>query len=364
MRISQLLVGAGPGDAVSGAALRLRAAFRRIARSEIYAVHVHPALRGEVTHLDEFPLDGSSDDIVIVHVSIGEPGFVDFVANCPERVVLCYHNITPARFFEPLEPQFAARVRAGRWELREIAAVADAAIADSRFNAAELDGLGVHGVEVAAPPLDLDRLLGVEPDAATTAELAGCPGPVLLWVGQVLAHKRPDLAVDALHLLNVNHQPDARLYLAGRFTSPLWSSAVVRHIESLKLPTARMLGAVTDAQLSALYRGADVMVITSEHEGFCVPLVEAFAFGLPVVARAFGAIEETAAGAAMVLPQDAGAPELCEAVARVCADDAVRTELVRRGRERAAELTPDATLSGFLRSFARVLERCGSPDDL
>ncbi len=359
MRISQLLVGAGPGDAVTGAALRLRDALRRIASSSIYAVHIHPALRSDVVDLHRFPLDGSPEDVVIVHVSIGEPGFVDFVANCPERVVLCYHNITPARFFEPTEPAFAARVRAGRWELRTLAAVADGAIADSRFNASELEAIGMSGVEVAAPPLDLDRLLGTEPDAATVAELEGCSGPVVLWVGQVLPHKRPDLAVDALHLLNVNHQPDARLYLAGRYTSPVWSSALVRHVESLKLPNARVLGSVSDSQLAALYRGADALLITSEHEGFCVPVVEAFAFGLPVVARAYGAIGETAAGAAMVLPQEAGAPELCEALARVLTDDAVRADLVSRGHERAAELTSETTLVGFLRSLSRVLEPDG-----
>lgn len=355
MRIHQLLVGAGPGDAITDAALRVRSALRCIAESDVYAVHVHPALYGDVIYLDEFPLDGTSDDVLIVHVSIGEPGFVDFVANCPERVVLSYHNITPAGFFEPLEPEFAARLRSGRWELRALASVAFGAIADSSFNAAELLALGMSDVQVAAPPLDLDRLLHVEPDAEMAAELESCPGPVILWVGQVLAHKRPDLAIDALHLLNVNHFPDASLFLAGRFTSPLWSSALVRHVESLKLSTARVLGPVTDAQLAALYRSADALLITSEHEGFCVPLVEAFSFGVPVVTRDYGAIAETSGGAAMVLPAGAGSPELCEALARVCSDREVRDRMVCGGEQRAAALTADSTLRGFLAALARVL---------
>lgn len=356
MRIHQLLVGAGPGDAITDAALRVRSALRRIAESDVYAVHVHPALHSDVLQLDEFPLDGTAEDIVIVHVSIGEPGFVDFVTNCPERIVLSYHNITPAEFFDPLEPEFAARLRAGRWELQALASVACGAIADSSFNAAELVALGMSDVQVAAPPLHTDRLLHVEPDADMTAELESWSGPMVLWVGQILAHKRPDIAIDVLHLLNVNHRPDARLYLAGRFTSPLWASAVVRHVESLKLPTARVLGVVSDAQLASLYRRADAVLITSEHEGFCVPVIESFSFGVPVVARDFGAIKETSAGAAMVLPADAGSPELCEALARVTSDEGVRTEMVRRGRRRAAELTTDSTLRGFLAALTRVLE--------
>ncbi|MEI2698421.1 MAG: glycosyltransferase [Microthrixaceae bacterium] len=285
MRIHQLLVGANSGDAVTEAAFRLQGAYSRIAESEVFAVHIHPALAGRVRRLVDFPLDGSPHDVVIVHVSIGEPGLLDFVANCPERIVLNYHNITPARFFDGFDPAFAAWLRGGRWDLRSLVTVADGAIADSRFNAAELESLGMADVEVAPPPLNLARLHEVEPDEDLVAELDASPGPLILVVGQILAHKRPELAVDALHLLNVNHAPEARMVLAGVLTSPAWSSALVRHVESLKLSTARVMGAVSDAELAALYRRADLLLVPSEHEGFCVPVVEAFSFDVPVVTR-------------------------------------------------------------------------------
>lgn len=357
MRISQLLIGANPGDAVTEAALRLQGAYSRIAESEVYAVHIHPSLADRIPHLEHFPLDGTPQDVLIVHVSIGEPGVVDFVANCPERVVLSYHNITPAGFFDEFEPTFAARLRSGRWDLKSLADIAVGAVADSTFNARELEALGMVDVEVAPPPLHLGRLHDAEPDADLTSELAAINDPVVLVVGQILPHKRPELAVDALHLLNVNHLPGARLYLAGMFTNPRWSSALVRHVESLKLSTVRVLGAVSDAQLGALYRRADVLFVPSEHEGFCVPLVEAFSFGVPVVGRDFGAITETAGGAALVLPGDAGPAEMCEALARVLTDSALRTEMRRRGEERSARFSADATLSASVGALASVLQR-------
>lgn len=362
MRISQLLIGANPGDAVTEAALRLQSAYSRIATSEVYAVHIHPALARRVRRLEAFPLDGTADDVLIVHVSIGEPGVVDFVANCPERVILSYHNITPASFFEDFEPSFAARLRAGRWDLKNLARVAIGAIADSAFNACELEALGMTDVEVAPPPLHLRRLHDVEPDAPLTAELAAIEDPVVLVVGQILPHKRPELAVDALHLLNVNHLPGARMYLAGMFTNPTWSSALVRHVESLKLSTARVLGAVTDEQLAALYRRADALLVPSEHEGFCVPLIEAFSFGVPVIGRAFGAIPETAGGAALILPRSAGPAEMCEAMARVLSDRSVGVEMRRRGYERSVHFSADATLEASVGALARVLRRAnGAP---
>jgi len=357
MRISQLLIGASPGDAVTEAALRLSDALSLIAESEVYAVHIHPALEGRVTRLAKFPLDGSADDVLILHVSIGEPGIADFVANCPERVILSYHNITPSSFFEEFDPAFAARLRAGRWELKAFADSAMGAIADSEFNAAELKALGLTDIEVAPPPLNLQRLHDIEPDAHFTDELAAVEGPLLLTVGQILPHKRPELAVDAHHLLNVNYLPKARLFIAGVFTNPLYSSALVRHVESLKLSTVRVLGAVTDAQLSALYRRADVLLVPSEHEGFCVPIIEAFSLGVPVVARGFGAIPETAGAAALVLPCSATAADLCEAVNRVLSDKAISLEMTRLGLERARLFTAEETLHGSLAALARVLQR-------
>ena len=131
----------------------------------------------------------------------------------------------------------------------------------------------------------------------------------------------------------------------------------MRHVESLKLSTARVMGAVSDAQLAALYRRADLLLVPSEHEGFCVPVVEAFSFDVPVVTRAFGAIPETAGGAALVLPCDAGPADMAEAMARVLRDEGVRAEMRRRGRARVQELSAPATLRSSVAALARVLRR-------
>lgn len=355
MRIHQIVIGASPGDAITSAALRARNALRQWVDAEVYGVHVHPALRDEVHDLwDRYPRDGRPDDVLVYHVSIGEPAVVDFVVRSPERFILSYHNITPASWFQSTNPEFASRLRDGRAELRTLVGAAEGAIAASGFNAAELVGLGIDRVETAPPPMDLERLSDVGADTSLVAHLDPS-APLVLTVGQVLPHKRQDLALQAHHFLNVNHLPDAQLVVAGAMRQHVWSSAVVRHSESLRLTSARITGEVSDAQLAALYRRADVLLVPSEHEGFCVPLIEAMTFGVPVVARDFAALAETAGGAALILPPSAGAPELAAALARVLCDDDVADVLRARGRRRSARFEADRTLALWLRALTRLL---------
>lgn len=355
MRIHQIIIGASPGDAVTSAALRARDALRAWVDADVFGVHVHPALRGEVHDLwDDYPRDSRHGDVLVHHVSIGEPAVVDFVTRCPERLILSYHNITPPSWFESTNPEFAARLRDGRAELRTLVGVAEAGIAASSYNAGELIDLGLDRVEVAPPPIDLERLSEVDADSSLVDDLAPSD-QLVLTVGQVLPHKRQDLALQAQHFLNVNHLPQARLVIAGAMRQHVWSSAVVRHSESLRLDTARVTGGVSDAQLAALYRRADVLLIPSEHEGFGVPLIEAMAHGVPVVTRDFAALAETAGDAALVLPASAGAPELATALARVLSDNDLADELRDRGRRRAAEFTAERTLASWLQALATLL---------
>lgn len=356
MRIHQVVIGASPGDAVTSAALRTRNALRRWVDADVFGVHVHPSLEGDVKDLwDDYPRDGTAADVMILHVSIGESGVTDFVLRSPERLVLAYHNITPCHWFEAVNPEFARRLRDGRAELSALVASAEASIADSRYNAAELHALGAERVDVAPPPLDLARLADTTPDGSLVDGIVPPDAPLVLVVGQLLPHKRPELAVQAHHFLNVNHAPEAHMVLAGAMRQHQCSSAVVRHVESLRLTTCRPTGAVSDAQLAALYRRADVLLVASEHEGFCVPLIEAMTFGLPVVTRDFGAIAETAGGAALVLPSDAGAPELAGAVARVLGDDDLRATMRSLGLRRSQRFDKDRTVDGWVRALTGVL---------
>ena len=353
--IHQLLVSASRGDAVTDAAFAARQVLELVGPSKIGARYWDRALDGEVLGLDELCAVADAGDALIYHASIGEPGFVEFVQSWDGPVILQYHNMTPAAFFQEVDQTFAVRLTEGRLELAQLLGRVDASIAPSSFNAEELARLGYQDVRVVPLILDVQGLVDTEPTPSTMHHLAVSEGPVLFFLGQTLPHKRPDLLIRAYHLLVTYHRPDARLVMAGPPRVPAYAEHLGRMIFELNLPGCWLAGQVTRSDVVAFYRSATAFVTASEHEGVCLPLIEAMGFGVPVIARACTAIPETLGGAGLLLPDDAGPALMCEAMLAVIEDHDLHQDLVRAGRERLAQLRPEVAGAGLLAALADVL---------
>src|SRR5580704_13980159 len=139
--IHQILAAASPGDAITNAALDYRDVLRKVGPSEVFARHIAPSSAGEVRPLSEFAASGSRG-LLVYHASIGEPTVSAFLLSRPEPIVLVYHNITPAKYFEGIDDTFAELLVLGRLELESIRHRVVLAIAASHFNAAELEAIG------------------------------------------------------------------------------------------------------------------------------------------------------------------------------------------------------------------------------
>lgn len=356
MAVHQLLVGASPGDAVTGAALDLRAVLRRIGPSDIFANYIEPELVGDVRLLRELAeRRAEPGDVLVYHASIGEPDVAALLLERREPLMVVFHNVTPATYFATVDPYLAARLAAGRVELAALAPRVDLALAVSDFNATDLAGLGYGDVRVWPLPLDPARWLATEPDGPTAERLAADAGrPLVLFVGQVLPHKRPDLLLSAFCVLQTYLVPEARLAMVGWARNARYGAAIRALARDQNLDVT-FTGPVGDAELAAWYGAATAFVSMSEHEGVGIPLLEAMAHGVPVVARAWAAIPETLAGAGLLLPADAGPLLGGEAMACVLSDEGCRKQLVDAGRERVATLDPDASRAAFLGHLATVL---------
>jgi glycosyltransferase involved in cell wall biosynthesis len=210
-------------------------------------------------------------------------------------------------------------------------------------------------VRVAKLIIDVDHLTAIEPDPQVEAELARLEGPVLLFVGQMLPHKRPDLLLKAFHVLVTYLLPEANLLLVGTNRFPLYSAALEQFRAELGLHTASFRGSISQEAWAAHFRRADAFVTASEHEGFLVPLVESFAFEKPTVARAHAAIPETMGGAGLLLPPEEDATLLAEAMAEVLTDDVLRKELVERGRDRLVEFDAERARAAMLEHLLDVV---------
>jgi L-malate glycosyltransferase len=359
MEIHQILHSAAAGDAVTNSALHYRSLLRRIGPSEVYAAHIHPALAGNVLPLSSYdsrPSSRSGANLLLYHLSIGSAEVLAFLLARRERVGVVYHNITPSEYFRAYDSDLADDVDEGRRQLALLRDRADLAIAVSSYNAGELEAIGYRNVRVAAAVADPEHLLTVTPDAGLMASLqASLDGPLVLFVGQLLPHKRPDLLMAAYHVLVTYLLPEAHLAFVGPARLPGYGLAIQRFARELNLRRVRFYGWVRNEDLAALYRNADLLVTTSEHEGFCVPLLEAMGFGVPVVARAFAAIPDTLGDGGLLLPPDADALLIAEAMYAVLGDEAVRDDLVARGRARLEELDPAAAQTSFLEALLETV---------
>lgn len=357
MRFDQILVTAAPGDAITAAALGIRRLLRLVGPSEIYARNIHPELLADV-----LPLEGYGQswrppgDVIIFHASIGEPSVHALVMERRERLILVYHNISPPAYFLPFDRRFAALLEEGRRALAEMRDRVSCALAVSEYNARELVELGFRDVRVSPFIVDVSHLQEVVPDAATSRRLAEeWDGPMVLFVGQLLPHKRPDLLVQAFHVLQTYLLPEVRMTLVGPNRLTGYRQALESLVSQLHLDRVALVGAVKPEELVAYYRRADVFVTLSEHEGFCVPLVEAMAFGIPVIARDHGAIRETLGGAGLLLPAEAGPMLVAEAVAALVEDARARAALGLRGAERLAAFDPQRARACLVEQLLSVV---------
>ncbi|HEX5266286.1 MAG TPA: hypothetical protein VFW24_05895, partial [Acidimicrobiales bacterium] len=140
-RIDQLVVSAVPGDAITTAAIELQAVLAELGPSGLYARYIHPEMEGRFefpeARMHQSPAP-SDQDVMVYHASIGEPTLRDVLLHGPERLVVNYHNISPAGPFWPYDADFASRLDWGRDELAALAPRASLALANSAYSAAEL----------------------------------------------------------------------------------------------------------------------------------------------------------------------------------------------------------------------------------
>lgn len=337
--IHQVVVGASEGDAITQMALNLRDGLRATCDSEVYAYWRHGnAMQRECLALERIP-DSSDVDVLIYHLSIGLDKVHDFMMSRTEKLVLSYHNITPARFYEDTNPEFAEYLRLGREELHLLRDRVVLAFADSEFNAGELREIGYQDISVVPAGLDPARLASLDFDVALVGQLKRrFPNGYAVAVGQILPHKRVDQLMTTMHLLNSTHWGNVGLVVCGAARQAGYWSSILRFQQRTAMVDVHFPGAVSDKQLATYVRCASVFIGMSDHEGFCIPPVEAASLGVPVVVKGAAAVPETIGDGALVLPADASPVIAAEAVHEVMHNPETRIRLIGRGHQRVREL--------------------------
>ncbi|MHB1426536.1 MAG: glycosyltransferase family 4 protein [Gemmataceae bacterium] len=332
------------GDAVGNDALEMR----RILTARGHTVGMfssHWLKKSEHTQDAAELGDFLADDpqaILIYHHAIGWRDGLTLLRRTTCRRVVKYHNVTPGRFFAGLSRDLVRICQLGREQLRELVkANCDLYLSASSYNQGELIDAGAPAERCAVvPPFHhIDRLHDQPADPKILRQLDD-GRTNLLFVGRRAPNKGHRFLLDAFAVYREHYDRESRLLLIGREDRTLISYSNQLREQASRLgvlESVLLIDAVSEAELKAYYERASVFVLASEHEGFCVPLVEAMALHVPIVAYGVAAVPHTVGDAGLVWDE----PDpflLAQSIDTVVHDASVRRQLTERGRRRYQSL--------------------------
>ncbi len=302
MEVHQFATSLAYGDAISDEMIEIQKVLRQAGfRSEIFTRFFDPRLAGLARDYREYRQYSSAGNIVIFHFSIGSPVSRMFF-RIPDKKIMIYHNITPHDFFVNTHRLLARECYKGRLEIKLFVDKVDLTLGDSEFNRRELESVGYRRTGVLPILMDFSRF-----DRAAdpiTGELLADGKTTILFVGRLIPNKKYEDLIKTFSFYKKHFNRDSRLVLAGDYRGweRYWHG--LRELaDRLSLADIHFTGHIEFEELLAYYEAANIFLSLSEHEGFGVPLIEAFYKKIPVIAYRAGAVEETMNGGGILLTE-------------------------------------------------------------
>jgi glycosyltransferase involved in cell wall biosynthesis len=294
-RVHQVLATLGYGDAIGHEVLGIQNVLRGAGyASEIFVETADRRLEHLTTDYREMVGGVDPDDVLIHHFSIGSRASRTAYA-LPGRMILVYHNITPPEYFLGVHKDLVKLCFRGRRELTAYVSRCALALGDSAYNREELEQLGFARTGVL-PVVPGFSHLDLPPNTMTAGRFDDGWTNVM-FVGRVIPNKKFEDVIRAFHVYRTKHNPRSRLLLVGSYSGFEKYLAMLHGLVArLGTPDVHFLGHVANEELTALYDIADLFLCASEHEGFCVPIVESFYKRVPVLAFAATAVPATMDG--------------------------------------------------------------------
>lgn len=297
--IHQVLATLAYGDAIGHEVLGIQRVLRHAGyASDIFVETADRMLEPMTFDYRELVDASHPDNLLIHHFSIGSKASRTAFA-VPDRMALIYHNITPPEYFSAIHRRLARQCFRGRREILAYIDRCDLAMGDSEFNRQDLERFGFTRTAVLPVVPDFSHLAG--PPNRFIAGSYDDEWTNIVFVGRVISNKKIEDLIRFFHAYHTRYNPRSRLLIVGAFSMFERYMAMLYHlIDELDLGHVHFAGHVSDEELVAYYEVADLFLCASEHEGFCVPIVEAFHEEIPVLAYAATAVPATMDGAGVL----------------------------------------------------------------
>lgn len=349
MKVLQLLPTLAFGDAVGNDAIAIYHLLLEIGyETKIYSENIGPKIDPHVAESCRFFPTLGKEDVILYHFSTGSDAMRELLQKQDCRRIMIYHNITSAKYFSPYDKGFESLVADGRRDLEQLKSLFSFVIADSEFNRQDLLQLGyscpIHVMPILIPFEDY----AAEPDAAVLEKYQGDGCTNLLFVGRMAPNKKIEDVIRAFAYYKKQYNARSRLFLVGDDRVLVsYTERIRTYIKQLGLDDSVVICShVPFSHILAYYRLADVFLCMSDHEGFCVPLVEAMYFSLPIVARAAAAVPQTIGNAGLLLDTQNSAIA-ASAIHELISNASLRSRIQEEERIRLKDFSSDAIRERF-----------------
>ena len=330
MKIHQILPSLSYGDAVSNDAIEIRNALKRMGYdSDIFAKYIDPKVSKFARHLNQYKK--TANNIVIYHFSLAGFDVTDFVKQLPDLKILIYHNITPENFFKDINDELYYICKNGRVELKTLSKVVKLGLGDSEYNKNELDSFDFRNTGILPILIDFSKY-NVCPNKKIVKKFDD-DYVNLLFVGRISPNKKQEDVIKSFYYYN-KLNPKSRLFFVGSYNGmEKYFFQLEKLVNKLNLADVVFTGKTTFDEMIAYYHLADIFLCMSEHEGFCVPLLESMFFNIPIIAYNSTAIPYTL-GNSGILVKEKRSDEIAEIINLVINDKSLRTRIVKIQNER------------------------------
>lgn len=357
MKIIQIMPTVSFGDAVSNDARAVRKVISELGyKTAIYAENIDPRIKDPFVHKITRLTSIKDDDIVIFNHSTGTELCYRF-PSLGGRKMMIYHNLTPPHFFKNYSQVAADLTRRGYDGTRFLADKIEYVMGDSDYNISDLRAMGYKCPSFVRPILIPFEDYAKEPDGKVIKKYSGDGYVNIVFVGRVAPNKKHEdiIAVFAYYKKHIN--PRSRLILVGSAGGmERYKKCLENYVDALMVDDVIFTGQIPFKAILAYYKLADIFLCMSEHEGFCVPLVEAMCFEKPIIAFDSSAVGETLGGSG-VLIKDKDPVFVSMLMDRLVNDTALRDQIIEKQNKRLADFSYEKVRDRFIKGLNAFIKK-------
>lgn len=355
MKIIQMLTTISYGDAVGNDVLALAKVIRQMGyETGIYAENIDtklPAGMAKPLHVIP-PLD--EEDIILYHLSTGTR--LNYELECYKgRKIMIYHNITPPDFFHEYSSHAWELCTDGLRGMKYLSDKVQYCLADSAFNKRQLMDSGyscsIDVLPILIPFQDYEK----KPNQKIIKTYTEDGYTNILFTGRIAPNKKQEDVIRIFYHYKKRYNQKSRLFLVGSYGGmERYYQRLQDYVQMLQLKDVYFTGHIRFEEILAYYKIADAFVCMSEHEGFCVPLVEAMYFHIPVLAYDSSAVADTLGGSGFLT--DTKDPLINAGILnRILRDEGLRESVLAKEKERLQDFESEAVAKKFERYLHRFL---------